>query len=45
MLIINNTGDIVNGKLSVNLVHLNSGVYIVEIVAEGKKEVHKVIKV
>ena len=45
VLIVNKTGDIVNGKLSLNLVHLNSGVYIVEILAGGKKEVHKVIKV
>ena len=45
VLIVNNTGDIVNGKLSLNLVHLNSGVYIVEILAGGRKEIHKVIKV
>ena len=45
VLIVNKAGDIVNGKLSLNLVHLNRGVYIVEILAGGKKEVHKVIKV
>ena len=45
VLILNNIGDIVNGKLSLNLEHLTSGVYIIEIIAEGKKEIHKVIKV
>jgi len=45
VLILNNTGDIVNGTLSLNLMHLTSGVYIVEIIAGGKKEIHKVIKV
>ncbi|MDG1730715.1 MAG: DUF1501 domain-containing protein [Algibacter sp.] len=44
VLILNNTGDIVNRKLSLNLIHLNSGIYIFEIVAGGRKEIHKVIK-
>ncbi|WP_298555344.1 DUF1501 domain-containing protein [uncultured Algibacter sp.] len=44
-LMINNIGDIVNGKLSLNLTYLTSGVYIVEIVAGGRKEIHKVIKI
>lgn len=45
VLILSRTGHIVNGKLSLNLVHLTNGVYIIEIIASGKKEVHKVIKV
>lgn len=45
VLIINNSGNITNGKLSLNLMHLSSGVYIVEIVAGGRKEIHKMIKV
>ena len=45
VLIINNNGNIENGKLSLNLEHLNNGVYLIEISANGKKEIHKLIKV
>ncbi len=45
VLVINTNGDIINGKLSVNLLHLRSGVYIIEILGGGKKEIHKMIKV
>ena len=45
VIIINESGDIVNGKLSVNLKHLTSGVYIIEILGGPKKEIHKMIKV
>ncbi|MEC3906955.1 DUF1501 domain-containing protein [Tamlana sp. 2201CG12-4] len=45
ILLINAIGNIINGKLSLNLFHLSNGVYIFEIVATGKKEIHKVIKI
>jgi uncharacterized protein (DUF1501 family) len=45
VLILNDSGNITNGKLSVNLLHLASGVYIIEIVADSRKEVHKMLKI
>jgi uncharacterized protein (DUF1501 family) len=45
VLIINDSGNITNGKLGINLTHLTSGIYIVEILAGGKKEIHKVVKI
>lgn len=44
-LILNSTGRILNGKLSLDLAYLTSGVYVFEIIAGGKKERHKVVKV
>ncbi len=44
-LILNSSGQILNGKLSLDLAYLTSGVYFFEIIAEGKKERHKVLKV
>ncbi|WP_298339197.1 DUF1501 domain-containing protein [uncultured Algibacter sp.] len=45
VLIINNSGDISNGKLSLNLRRLPNGIYLIEILTGGKKEIHKVIKI
>ena len=42
---VNQTENLINNKLSLNLSHLNSGVYIFEILANNKKEIHKVIKI
>ncbi len=44
-LIINRTKNLILRKLSLNLSHLTHGVYIIEIVVDGKKETHKVIKI
>lgn len=45
VLLFNKTEIFTNGKLGIHLQHLNSGVYIFEILANGRKEVHKVIKI
>lgn len=44
-LIINRTENLIFGKLSLNLSYLAHGVYIIEIVVDGKNEIHKVIKI
>ena len=45
VLLINKTDNLVNGSASLDLKHLSSGVYIVQILTGGKKEIHKVIKI
>ena len=44
-LIINRTENLIFGKLSLNLSNSAHGVYIIEIVVDGKNEIHKVIKI
>lgn len=44
VLLTNTSGEIINGNLSLNLSHFSSGIYIFEIITEGNKEIHKVIK-
>ncbi|MDO7171849.1 DUF1501 domain-containing protein [Mariniflexile sp. AS56] len=43
--LIDRTDYLVFGKLSLDLSHLSSGVYIIEIMVGTKKETHKVIKI
>ena len=44
VLLINNTDNLINGNLHLNLMHFRNGVYIVAIKVGNKKEIHKVIK-
>ena len=44
-LIINRTENLIFGKLSLNLSNSAHGVYIIEIVVDGKNEIHKVFKI
>lgn len=45
VLLIERTDTLVDGKITLNLFHFSSGVYFFEILWQGKKEVHKVIKI
>lgn len=45
VLLIDKTDTIIDGKATINLFRYSSGVYFFEILSEGKKEVHKVIKI
>ena len=45
VLLINSTDNLTNGNLSLNLIYLRNGVYIVAIKVGNKKEIHKVIKI
>ena len=44
-LLINRTENLTFGKLSLNLSHFSTGIYIVDIAVGNKKETHKVIKI
>ncbi|WP_299555410.1 DUF1501 domain-containing protein [Seonamhaeicola sp.] len=43
--IVDLTSEVIDGKASVNLSKYSSGIYFFEVLAGGKKEIHKVIKI
>lgn len=45
VLLIDRTDTLVDGKVTINLFRYSSGIYFFEILSEGQKEVHKVIKI
>ncbi len=45
LFLFSNTGNVVSGKLTVNLSHLSSGTYFAAIKVGNKNEVHKIIKI
>lgn len=44
VMLIDKTDDLIDGEININLKHLSSGLYIFQIDTNGKKEIHKVIK-
>lgn len=45
VMLIDKTDDLTEGQININLKHLSSGLYIFQIDADGKKEIHKAIKI
>ena len=45
ILLMEKTDDLIDGKVSINLSNISSGVYFFEIISEGKNEIHKVVKI
>lgn len=45
ILLMEKTDALIDGKVSVNLFNISSGVYFFEIISEGKNEIHKVVKI
>lgn len=45
ILLMEKTGPLIDGKLSINLSNVSSGVYFFEIISVGKNEIHKVVKI
>lgn len=45
VLLIEKTEPLIDGKVSINLFSYSSGVYFFQILSDGKKEVHKAIKI
>ena len=43
-IILQGTHHLKNGKLEVNIERLKSGVYFIQIISDGKKETHKILK-
>jgi uncharacterized protein (DUF1501 family) len=42
--VLQGTHNLTNGKLSINTLHLTTGVYFIQIFSDGKNETHKILK-